>query len=175
MHIENPRWYALHVATRLERTVEIQLQHKGFDALLPTYAVSRQWSDRIKRISLPLFPGYVFCRFPLDNRFPVLGTPGVHGIVGAGKSPIPLGDNEIMTLQDTMESGVRTQPWPYVTEGEEVRVISGPLAGLTGIVVRAQSKLHFIVSIHLLMRSVSVEIEQACLIPIRRDRDGKTA
>ena len=79
------RWYALQVRTRWEASTSSLLSGKGYQTLLPTYRQKKSWSGRPKEVSAPLFPGYVFCRFDVRNRLPVLITPGVIAVVGRGK------------------------------------------------------------------------------------------
>ena len=166
-------WYALQVRPRFEKHVEMHLQEKGYEAFLPTYISTRRWSDRVKTLSLPLFPSYVFCRFDIHARLPVLITPGVHSVVGIGKTPIPVEETEIGAIRHLLEKGVTSQPWPYLKEGEMVQVEEGPLEGLTGIVVRAKGADRLVVSVTLLMRSVSVEIDRRCVRPIDASLNSK--
>src|SRR6478609_5472927 len=126
-------WYALHVKPRFEKCVTGQLSVKGYETFLPSYVAKRQWSDRVKSLSLPLFPGYVFCRFNVNARLPILITPGVNQVVGAGKTPIMVDESELAASRRVIESGVAAQPWPYLKVGETVQVECGPLEGLTGI------------------------------------------
>src|SRR5215469_11320307 len=86
---ESARWYAVRTRSRFEATTSASFRDKGFTAFLPTYVSRRQWSDRIKELRLPLFPGYVFCRFDASDQYRVLNSPGVVHIVGAGDTPIP--------------------------------------------------------------------------------------
>jgi transcription antitermination factor NusG len=159
-------WFALHVRSRFEKYVETHLQQKGFDVFCPTSVVKRKWSDRTKTISIPLFPNYVFCRFDLNCRLPILVTPGVNSIVGCGKAPQPVDEQEIQDIYRIIEAGVTTQPWPFLSQGERVRINSGPLQGLTGIVLREKGQNQLIISVSLLMRSVSVEIDRCLIQPI---------
>ena len=159
-------WYALHVKPRFEKYVQIHLEEKGYESFFPAYVSTRRWSDRVKSISLPLFPSYVFCRFDVHDRLPILVTPGVHFIVGIGKTAAAVDEAEIAAVRHVLESGVMTQPWPYLKEGEMVRVEAGALEGLTGIVVRAKGVDRLIISVTLLMRSVSVEIDRRCVQPL---------
>src|SRR5215212_8990401 len=78
------RWFVLTVAPQHESSVMRYLETKGYAASAPTYAVRRRWSDRVKTINLTLFPGYVFCRFAVEDRGPVLNTPGVRGAIAFG-------------------------------------------------------------------------------------------
>jgi transcription antitermination factor NusG len=154
------RWYALHVRRRFEKFVENQLSDKGFETFVPTYVSKRKWSDREKTLSLPLFPSYVFCRLNLNNRLPILTTPGVNCLLGVGRSPTAVDEIEIAALRQVVESETPTQPSPYVSVGETIQVEEGPLKGLIGIVVRIRGSHRLIISVSLLMRSISIEIDR---------------
>ena len=160
-------WYALQVKARFEKYVTTQLESKGYETFLPTYISKRKWSDRVKSLSLPLFPSYVFCRFNVHARLPIVITPGVMTILGAGKIPAPIDECELSAIRQITECQVRAEPCPYLAVGEVVRVESGPLEGLVGIVLRVKSSDRLVVSVSLLMRSVSVEINRSCVKPVR--------
>jgi len=164
----NDLWYALHVRARFEKHVQAHLQDKGYEVLLPTYESKRRWSDRVKILSLPLFPNYVFCRFNVNERLPILITPGVNFIVGVGRSPVAVDQSEISSIHHVLSSGLAARPWPYLNIGETVRIANGPLEGLSGIIVREKGEDRLIVSVSLLMRSVSVEIDRGWVKPVRR-------
>jgi transcription antitermination factor NusG len=159
-------WYALHVKGRFEKVVDTQLQRKGYETLLPTYVSTRIWSDRVKSLSLPLFPNYIFCHFDIDARQPVVLTPGVKSVVGAGKIPLPVDRAEVASLRQLVNSGVNACPSPYLSKGQHVHVTSGPLKGLTGIVVCANGRYRLTISVSLLMRSVSVELDLLSVTPL---------
>jgi transcription antitermination factor NusG len=160
------QWYALQVRPRFERHVQLHLEEKGYPVFFPTYSVSRQWSDRVKTLTLPLFPGYLFCRFSVQARLPILVTPGVNQVVGAGKVPIMVEEEELQAVRRVIESGVAAQPWPYLKVGEMVRIETGPLEGLTGIVTRIRNAYRLVVSVSLLMRSVAVELDSRWIKPL---------
>src|ERR1700728_3284470 len=89
-------WDAIRVRTICESSVADNLQGKGYNVFLPLYSDQRRWSDRVKKVTAALFPGYLFCRFNLQDRLlPILTTPGVVAIIGAGKTPLPVDDHEI--------------------------------------------------------------------------------
>jgi len=161
-------WYALHVKPRFEKLVTTQLEQKGYETLLPTYVSKRQWSDRVKTLSLPLFPGYLFCRFDINSRYPIVVTPGVMTILGIGRTPAPVHEPEIAAIRSVMDSGAYAEPCPYLAVGEMVRVESGPLEGLTGLVLRIKGTERLVVSVSLLMRSVAVEIDRNSVTPLKR-------
>jgi len=157
----NERWYAVRVQSKYELLASDTLLGKGYEVLLPLYKSVRRWSDRMKTLERPLFPGYLFCRFDMGGRrLPILTTPGVFGIVGAGRTPIPIDDEEITALQLMLRSGLAPEPWPYLTVGSRVLIERGPLAGLEGIVVANRNRWRVVVSVALLQRSVAAEIDR---------------
>lgn len=159
-------WYALQVRPRFERHVQTHLEEKGYEVFYPTFTSTRQWSDRVKSLSFPLFPGYVFCRFNVHARLPILITPGVNQVVGVGKTPVTVDEAELMAIRRVMESGVAAQPWPFLKVGETVQIENGPLEGMTGIVTRIKNSFRLVVSVSLLMRSVSVELDSHWIKPM---------
>jgi transcription elongation factor/antiterminator RfaH len=160
-------WYALQVRSRKEGYVASQIEGQGFECLLPTYKSIRKWSDRVKELEQPLFPGYLFCRFDFQNRRPVITTPGVLQIVGFGHKATPLSDEEIQALQLAVASGIPKQPWPYLEVGQRVRVNYGTLAGLEGILVNVKGNHRVVLSVTLLQRSVAMEVETSWLSPVK--------
>jgi transcription antitermination factor NusG len=162
MDIRNPDWpwYAIRARTSTEKTATELLQFKGYECFLPLRRSRRRWSDRVKEVEEPLFPGYFFCRFDLFNRLPILKTPGVFQIVGMGKTPIPVADDEIAALQRVGKNGLATQPWPFLEAGQIARIEYGPLRGLAGIIVNIKSESKLVLSIGLLHRSVAIEIDR---------------
>jgi len=158
-------WYALRIKTGCEKFVDLQLQSKGYETFLPTYISRNQWSDRVKAVRLPLFAGYTFCRFDVHARLPILITPGVQFVVGAGRTPVAVEEAEIEAVRRVINSGLPTQPWPYLKIGDTVEVSRGPLEGLRGLVVRAKNVDRLVVSVSLLMRSVAVELGRDSIQP----------
>jgi len=154
-------WYALQVRTRWEEPAAAQLRGKGFQTLLPTYTTKRRWSDRYKIVQAPLFPGYVFCSFDVHNRLPVLITPGVISVVGRGKTPVPIDDAEILSLQAAIGSGLHIEPWPYIEIGERVRIKDDGLDGMEGILTSFKGNQRVVISVTLLRRSVALEIDRS--------------
>ena len=167
-------WYAVHVRTRFEKVVARNLRNKGYDEFLPLYRRANRWSDRIKEIELPLFPGYVFCRFnPLD-RLPILTVPGVNAVVGFGKNFLPVDESELNAIRAVLKSGNYCEPWPFLQVGQRVEVEYGPLAGTEGLVVMFKNAYRLVISVNMLQRSVAVEIDRDCLKPILTSHRNKT-
>ncbi len=159
-------WYAIHVRSRFESQMSAVLQRKGYEEFLPTYRCRHRWSDRVKELDLPLFPGYLFSRFDAQERLPILKSPGVIAIVGLGKTPIPIPDEEIEAIRAIVRSGLPAEPWTYLTVGSRVFIEAGPLAGLEGIVVSVNKRFRLVVSLSLLHRSVGVEVERSWVRPV---------
>jgi transcription termination/antitermination protein NusG len=160
-----PRWYAVCTRARHEKRVAANLEQKGLEHFLPLYETLSQWKDRRARVCLPLFPGYVFVHFPLQQRMRVLDVPSVASIVSFNGKPAPLADSEIDRLRGALAGSFLVEPHPYLRVGRRVRVLCGPLAGLEGILVRKKGGTRLVVSIDLIMRSVSLEIDAAHVEP----------
>jgi transcription antitermination factor NusG len=156
-------WFAIQVRTRHEMGVADHLQAIGYESFLPLYKARRLWSDRIKHVDSPLFPGYIFCRFNSQNWLPILKSPGVIQVVGYNRVPVPIEDFEIEAIRTLGASGLPNQPWPFPKVGDRVRIESGPLRGVEGILVESKNLQHFVVSVTLLQRSVAVQIDSSCL------------
>ena len=154
-------WYALYTRHQHEKIVQRILTGKGFEAFLPLYTAAHHWKDRIKRVSLPLFPCYVLLRGPLDHWLPVLTTPGVHTVVGFGGHPASIAWTEVEAIRRVVESTVKVEPHPFLKCGDRVRVIAGALQGLEGILVRKKNWWKLLLSVEMLQRSVAVEIDVA--------------
>jgi transcription antitermination factor NusG len=160
------RWYAAYTCANHEKCVAAELEARAVEHLLPLYSSVRRWRDRRVRLDLPLFPGYVFLRLALRDKLRVLQIPSVVRLVGFNGQPATLSDDEIEDLRRGLTAQLQAEPHPYLTVGRKVRVTSGPLAGLEGIVVRKKNRFRFVISLHLIMRSVSVEMDDADLVPV---------
>ena len=154
-------WFAILVRTGREKTASLLLENAGYECFLPVSRSTRRWSDRTKLIEVPLFPGYLFCRMNPHNRLTVLMTPGVIQIVGVGRTPVPVAQEEIEAIQRMQRSGLPAMPWPYMQVGHMAQILEGPLQGLSGIVVKIKSGVKLVLSVSLLQRSVAVEVERS--------------
>jgi transcription antitermination factor NusG len=156
-------WFALQVHSGKESWISDHLLGQGYECFLPKYKTIRQWSDRKKQMELALFPGYLFCRFDPLVRLPVLKTPGVIQAVGCNRTPIAIAEEEIQAIQRMVESGLSTQPWPYLAIGDRVRIRSGALRGLEGILILVKGNRRLVLSVTLLQRSVAVELDSGAV------------
>lgn len=152
------RWFAVHTRHQHEVSVATNLRNKGMEVFLPTYDAVHVWSDRQKCVTLPLFPGYIFFANEIDRWIQVVSTPGVNAIVRIGTVPAEIPNAEIVAIRQMVESRLRVEPHPFLSEGEAVRIKAGPLAGLEGIVSRKKDALRLVLSIQILGQSAAVEI-----------------
>lgn len=164
-------WYAVHVRPHHEKTIATVLQNKGVEKYLPLYKERRRWSDRFVEAELPLFPGYVFCRLDWTRRIlPVLTTPGVLRVLGVGRTPMPVDEQEFQAIRLMVDSGLTVRPWPMPRIGEWVRIEHGPLAGVEGVLIGFKKQTRLVVSVTLMNRSVAAEIESGWARPVARPR-----
>jgi transcription antitermination factor NusG len=155
----NPGWYAIYTRHQHEKTVARLLSDKGFEIFLPILTVARRWKDRTKEISLPLFPCYVFIWANLQRRLEIVTTPGFHSFVGFGDQPVTIPQEEIEAVRQTLTSGSRVEPYPFLRYGDKVRINSGPLEGIEGILIRKKNSYRLVISVDLLEKSVAVEVD----------------
>lgn len=155
-----PGWLAVHTLPRHEKRVAQYLIQREIEHYLPLYHPRRKWSDgSIVTLDLPLFPGYIFVRTERSERTRVLRVPGVLAFVcGTGRQPASLPDVEI----DALRSGLslrHAEPHPLLIVGQRVRIRSGSLAGMEGVVVRKKNNLRVVLTLDLIQQSVAVEVD----------------
>lgn len=153
-------WYALYVRSRFEKIAQTQLENKGYEVFLPMHAALGKLSERSKSRLRPLFPNYLFCRFDYRRRLSVLMTPGIQFVVGAGKTPSAVDEEEITAVRRAIESRAPLRPCPYVEIGTRLWIVDGPLKGLTGVFERNGGRDRLILSITALGRSVAVQLDR---------------
>ncbi len=155
----SPGWYALYTRHQHEKAVARVLSEKGFQVFLPVHTVARRWKDRMKELSLPLFPCYLFLWGELKRKSEIVTTPGFHSFVGFGDQPITIPQEEIEAVRQAINSGSTVEPCPYLRFGDKVRISSGPLEGIEGILVRKKNGCRLVLSVDLLEKSVAVEVD----------------
>jgi len=159
LSLERSAWFALYTRSRHEIVVKSQLDGKGIENFLPVFTRVSRWKDRKKLITLPLFPGYLFVHILLKDRLDVLKAFGSVGLVGDGQKPLAIPEDQIHRIQSFVEYGLRCDPHPYLKTGHRVRITEGPFKGIEGILARKKKRDILVVSIDLIQRAVSVEIE----------------
>lgn len=159
-------WHVLYTRHQHEKVIANALSSKGFDVFLPLYLTVRRWAGRQKELSLPLFPGYVFIKGGLERQLMVLTTPGVHMILmSAGRAAV-VPDAELDSIRQAVESPHRVEPHPFLKCGDRVRVRSGSLEGLEGVLIRKKNLFRLVLSVDLLAQSAAVEVDAATVEPI---------
>jgi transcription antitermination factor NusG len=154
-------WYGIQTRSNQEKIAFSFLDSRGYRPFLPLYRTRKRWCDRVVTAEVPLFPGYIFCRFDHSQRLPVITSPGVVSIVGCGSHPAPIPDEQIDAVRAVVESGMAAEPFPFFREGQRIRVTHGPLKSLEGTMIRRKSAWRLVVTVEMLQRSVSVEIDPA--------------
>lgn len=161
-------WYAVYTRHQHEKSVAENLAGRELEVFFPVYEAVRQWTDRQKGLSLPLFPCYVFFRGSAARRARVISTPGVHSIVGFGGRPTPIDKSQVDAVRLAIENHFRVEPHPFLRYGDRVRVKSGSLSGVEGILLRKRGLARLIISAELLQKSVSIEVDAAAVERIAR-------
>jgi len=152
-------WYAIYTRHQHEKVISQILTAKGLEVFLPLYNSTRRWKDRTVHLSLPLFPCYLFLRGMEDRRLDVVTTPGIVSVLSVNGEPAVIPESEIEAVRKAIEWGNRVEPHPFLRCGDRVRVISGPLQGLEGILVRKKNLYRLVLSVELLERSAAVEVD----------------
>jgi transcription termination/antitermination protein NusG len=160
-HQDHPvaEWYAAYVKHHHERKVADLLERKGLEVFLPQQKAVHRWKDRNKTLFLPLFPGYLFLETTLEDKFQILNTPGVFFLVENGGRACPISRQEIESIRRVVEVGAQVQAHPYVSTGDRVMIRSGPLSGVTGILTRFKNQYRVVLTVELLEKAVSIEVE----------------
>ncbi|HVX65012.1 MAG TPA: UpxY family transcription antiterminator [Bryobacteraceae bacterium] len=158
-------WHAIQVRPQHEKAVDRHLCYLGRESFLPLFRTRRRWSDRIKELEMPLFPGYVLCRFEAHEKGAVLSVPGVRSIVSFGSELAVIPDAEVDSIRALLRAGVPIRPWPYLEVGNRVRIESGPLQGVQGVLLKFKNEWQVVVSVEILRRSVMAEVELTAVFP----------
>src|SRR5271167_175138 len=157
--MQSMQWFAAYTRPRHEKKVQEYARLLEIDNFLPLYHAVHRWRNGVnKNVELPLFPGYIFVRMDLRDRIRTIQIPGIITLVGSGPNSTPIPDKLIEQLR-TIVSDYRTEPHPFMKIGDKVRIKSGPLHGLEGVIVRKKGAWRFVISLDFIMRSVSLEVD----------------
>src|SRR5271170_3445435 len=153
-------WYALHTRSRHEKRVAERLASEAYETFLPVHRTRHIWKNGVRaEVDLPLFPCYLFARTSIHNRIRLLQLPGVLGFAASSSRPTVIPDEEISVLRVAIED-LRAEPHPFLNNGDAVRIVSGPLAGMEGILTRRKHEYRVVLSIEAIMRSIVVEVSE---------------
>jgi transcription antitermination factor NusG len=158
-------WYALHIRSRHEKRVAERLSSQSLETFLPVHRSRHTWRNGVHvDVDLPLFPCYLFARVSVHDRIRLLQHPGVLGLAASSARPTVIPDEEISVLRTATES-LKAEPHPYLSNGDAVRIVAGPLVGLTGILTRRKQEYRVVLSIEAIMRSIVVEVSEFDIEP----------
>jgi transcription antitermination factor NusG len=157
--------------SRHEKLVRDQLARRNIEHFLPTMKRLSQWTDRKKEVEVPLFAGYCFARLRWEDRLPVLQAQGVMTFVGTAVRAEPIPDEEIESLRKVLLNSSSFVCHPYLKEGMLVEVVHGPLRGVKGRLVREARYARLVLSITLIQRSLSIEIDAHSVAPASESRE----
>jgi len=154
-----PVWLAAYTTPRHEKSVVRHLEVRDVEHFLPLYKAARKWKNGLRvEVEFPVFPNYVFVRVDRRLSSRLLDTPGVLAFAGSARLPMPIPDQEIEWLRKELPLR-KFEPHPYLVLGSRVRIKSGPLAGMSGVLTRKKSGLRVVLSIDLIRQSVAVEVD----------------
>jgi transcriptional antiterminator NusG len=160
------QWFAIWTRSRHEQVVREQLELRQFEAFLPTMTRWSRWKDRKKKIDWPLFPGYCFARFDPADALPILKCPGVVNIVSFEGRLAAIPDYELESIRLLIGSELQFDPCPMIREGMMVVVEHGPLRGVSGRLIRKDTRrASLVLSVDLIGQGVSVEVDAADVKP----------
>jgi transcription termination/antitermination protein NusG len=162
----DPLWYVVRTRSRHEKTVRDQLVQHDVEVFLPVVEQWSRWKDRRKKVAFPLFPGYCFARFALDERFRVLNLVGVADLVGIAGRPEPVPEVEIEAVQRLARTTLQYDPHPFLSEGMDVEVVRGPLAGIRGKLLRKDRMTRLVLAVTLIRQAAVVEIHPADVVQV---------
>ena len=163
-------WYAVSTRSRQEKIAASMLENLEVAHFLPLIEEERQWSDRKQKVSLPLFPGYVFVRIARSNevQLRVLKVPGVVNFIGNQGGPLAIPENEIENIRTALFHGFGCFPHPFLKTGDRVRVVRGALAGIEGTLIRCGVQSKIVISVEMIQRSVSISVAGSDVEPVYR-------
>jgi transcription antitermination factor NusG len=159
-------WYALYTLSNREKRVSEQLANHVVEHFLPLYERRSKWKDRIVRLRLPVFPGYVFVRLALKDRLQILRISGVSRFVGFDGTPVALAEDDIDRIRTILNQGYSVEPHPYIKIGCRVRVVSGALQGMEGVIARKKNRSRFVITLDMIRQSMAVEADALDLQPV---------
>jgi transcription antitermination factor NusG len=161
-------WYAVQTRARHERVVLQRFREKGLTTFLPLVTEVRRWSDRQKVLELPLFSCYVFVKIMNTNedRQRVLFTESVFDFVGVPRQGTPIPDEQIEAVRTIVEERVSLHSHPFLKIGQRVRIRSGALDGVEGILIDRNGRDALVISVDLIQRSMAIRIDGYSVEPV---------
>jgi len=165
---QDVQWFAVWTRSRQEKVAAAMLESVGVQHYLPLKSELRQWSDRKQTVAVPLFSGYLFVRLnrKTGNRYQVLNAPGIAGFVGNSAGPLPIPDRQIEDIRTILAQSLECSVLPLLEEGQRVRVLRGPLAGVEGLLLRSNSTVRLLISIQMIHKTLAVSVSRDDVVPL---------
>jgi len=163
--LHDPKWFVLFVRSNQEKVIAQRLVEREVEHFLPCYSSVRQWKDRKVTLEMPLFPGYIFVHLPFLNRARVLTIPNIVSLVGSRNFPSVISEEEIDWIRRGVEHG-NAVPHPYLSVGDRIKVVSGPLSGMQGVLLRKQNSTRVVICLDSISRSFMVEVDLESIEPL---------
>jgi transcription antitermination factor NusG len=155
-------WYVLYTAPRAEKVVEKELASKGYEVFLPQKKIMRFWNNRQKKIiDQILFPSYIFVNTEERDLYKICQTPKIVMFINCGGKPSKINCDCIEGIRCMLNLDQEIFVEPNFSEGENVRVISGPLAGYEGILLEQQSKTRFGIALKEINRTIFIDVSKS--------------
>ena len=156
------QWFAVYTRSRHEKVVAEELWNRSIESFLPLRQQVSIWKDRRKLVQLPLFPGYLFVKTNMNaHRLDILKVPSVVRIIGFAGTPEPIPDSQVSAVKSLVFHQMELDPYPYLTEGDPVRIVRGPLRDLEGRLIEKKNRFTFVIAIDLIQQAVACEIDAA--------------
>lgn len=152
-------WYALSTKARHEKKVHNQLKEKGINCFLPLQTFFRRWSDRYKKVQEPIFSCYVFVQIALRDRLNVLQTDGAVRLVSFNGIPATIPEDQIEAIRAILENNYQMERVDYLTPGQKVEVVQGPLRGTKGVLAQIKNSRRLIIRIDSILQAISIDID----------------
>jgi transcription antitermination factor NusG len=165
--IETPRsWHVAYTFPKAERKAFYSLAKMGITSYFPVHFVFRQWSDRVKRLEMPLFPNYIFIHISPQERHEALEAKELVRYVCFDGKPATVPNSLIDSLKSVSEGEVEVSNETFDQIGMPVCISEGPFTGVKGILIRRNGKSKLVVRIESLKSAVLVEIPANCATPL---------
>lgn len=149
-------WYILYTLSKHEKKVKKKLEKSNVESFLPLQMVYKQWSDRKKKVEVPLFPNYVFVKLDQKHLYKTLSIPGVLKYLSNGNGPEKIGDQEIRFIRNIDKETIQVSTGIRAS-GDRVKFVSGPFSGIQGVLLHQSSKNKIAVTIEQLNRTITIE------------------
>jgi len=162
---KSKKWYALTTKYRFEKKVNEKLNRKGYESYLPMYDKIANWSDRKKKLKVPLFSGYVFIRLNLKYKIDILQTPGVINFVSFENQPVSIPDDQIKLVKNLISKKHEVKAIYNFVKGQKVKVIHGLLRGHEGFYTDSKNGSRLTIRLDSVCQSIAVEINADEIIP----------